>query len=107
MFKCPLCLEISQPGDPQFSLVTETREKTYTLYLVKKNSKQRGYTVMYTAPVVPITSDDEDDDFKKRISRVRVITKHGREIVKELKVCRKCLESRRGASNESTSTPIQ
>jgi len=110
VYRCSRCLELSSPGDPQYSLVLETREKTYTLYLVKTNSKSRKYTVLYHPPEVdPNTAVDDDDDNPRRRKspRMKVLTKHGREIVKEIKICSKCLEATKGATNETTSAPIQ
>lgn len=109
MYRCSRCLEISQPGEPQYSLITETREKTYTLYLVKKNSKSKKYTVMYHPPEVDpnlLEDDDDDNPRRKRSPRMRILTKHGQEIVNEIKVCKKCLEATKGATNETAAAPI-
>lgn len=108
MFRCAKCLEVSQPGETQYSLIVETREKTYTLYLVKKNARSKKYEVFYKPPEVDPThiEDDDDDDNprRRRSPRMRILTKHGHEIAKEIKVCQKCYETAKGTSDDPTST---
>ena len=65
---------------------------------------------MYTPPEVdPNTVEDDDDDNPRRRKspRMRILTKHGREIVNEAKICKKCLEATKGAPNEPTAAPVQ
>ncbi len=80
MYKCAISGKVSQPGEPAFKLVTQTRSKVYFQNQIGKDGK----------PVL----DSEGRNVKYRAGE-------GREIVQELIVCKDVYDKAMGGQSGS------
>ena len=82
-FKCQKCNKTSRPHEKQYPIVVEKRDRIYLYYIVKVRTQRGKSKIVYTE----IKPDEKDRNKKVE----RTFTTRGYETVRELKVCKECV----------------
>ena len=82
-FKCQKCNEPSQPYEKENKVVIEKKDRVYHYYVVKVRLQRGKVKEVYTE-----TKPDVRDRNKQILKE---FTTRGWEIVKELKICGRCI----------------